>query len=42
MRVIRIIGLLVAVSLVSASAMTPAFACPRGYAPCGGGCCPTR
>lgn len=36
------IGLLVAMSLVSGFASTPAFACPRGYVPCGGACCPTR
>jgi len=42
MRMIRTIGLFVAVTLASTYAMTPAFACPRGYAPCGGVCCPTR
>ena len=42
MRMIRMIGFLLAVALASSIAMTPAFACPRGYAPCGGACCPTR
>jgi hypothetical protein len=36
------IGLLVAMSLASGFAITPAFACPRGYVACGGACCPTR
>jgi hypothetical protein len=42
MRVIRMIGLLVAMTLASTFAMTPAFACPKGYVPCGGACCPTH
>jgi hypothetical protein len=33
MRMIRMIGFLLAVALASSIAMTPAFACPRGYAP---------
>jgi hypothetical protein len=42
MRMIRMIGLLVAMTLASTWVLTPAFACPKGYIACGGACCPTR
>ena len=41
MFIIRILGL-AAMLLAATSLVTPAFACPGGYAPCGDACCPTQ
>ena len=41
MRMIRILALFAAL-LATASFTADAFACPAGYFPCGGACCPRR
>jgi hypothetical protein len=39
MRTIRILGILAAL-LVTTCIVTPVFACPTAYVPCGSACCP--
>ena len=41
MRIARILGLIAAILATSCS-LTPVFACPAGYVPCGSACCPGR
>jgi hypothetical protein len=41
MRTIRILGF-IAATLATIAIVTPVYACPAHYVPCGGACCPSR
>jgi hypothetical protein len=42
MRTLKVLGVLAALLLATVSLTTSVAACPAGYVPCGGACCPGR